>query len=137
MTPGDKPGDPSKSAAGMLSDIVGNIGNLVRNEADLARAEIGESLNRAGASLAAMALAFVLAITGLNLVAASLVAFVIRAGLAPHWAHLVVGGATLVIALAVFASARSSLKQIGFVPTRMARNVSRDAAAIKDSFNGK
>lgn len=131
------PGDTSKSAGEMMSDILANVGNLVRNEADLARAEIAESLKKAGASLGAMALALALAITGLNVAAASLVAFVVWLGLAPHWAPLVVGAGLLLIALAIFASARLSLHQIGFVPSRAARNVARDAAVIKDSFNEK
>ncbi len=133
MTPGDTP----KSTAEMMSDILGNVSNLVRNEADLARAEIAESAQKAGASLAAMAVALVVAIAGLNLLAASLVVAVIRAGLTPDWAPFVVGFGLVLTAVLIFTSARSTLHQIGFVPTRAARNLSRDAAAIKDSFNDK
>jgi uncharacterized membrane protein YqjE len=131
MTAGRAP----KSTGEMMSDILGNVGNLVRNEADLARAEITESLQKTGASLGAMAVALALAITGLNVIAASLVALVVWAGLAPHWASFVVGAALLLVALAIFTSARSALRRIDFVPTRTARNVQRDAAAFKDSFN--
>ena len=128
---------PPKSAGEMMTDILGNVSNLVRNEADLARAEIAESMKKAGASLGAMVVALVLAITGLNVVATSLVALAVWAGLPPHWATLLVGAVLLLIALAIFSSARSALNQIGFLPTRAARNVQRDAAAIKDSFNDK
>ncbi|MFN4128784.1 MAG: phage holin family protein [Paracoccaceae bacterium] len=120
-----------------MTDILGNVSNLVRNETDLARAEIGESLGKAGASLGTMALALVLAITGLNLLAAALVAVVVWAGLPPPWAAAVVGAVLLGIALALFYTAKSALNHIGFVPTRTAHNVSRDVAAIKESFNDK
>lgn len=133
MTPQDGP----KSAGDMMSDILGNVSNLVRNETDLARAEIGESLKKAGASLGSMALALVLAITGLNVLAAAIVAAVIWAGMSPPWASALVGAALLVIAVIVYTSAKSALSQIGLVPTRTARNVSRDVAAIKESFNEK
>lgn len=133
MTPEDTP----KSAAGMMSDILGNVSNLVRNEADLARTEIAESAQRAGASLAAMALALVVAIAGLNLLAASLVVLVIRVGVPLVWAPVVVGAGLVLIAFLIFTSAKSTFHQIGFVPTRAARNLSRDAAAIKESFNDK
>lgn len=133
MTTAEKP----KSTGEMMSDILGNVGNLVRNEADLARAEIAGSLHRAGAALAAMALALVIAISGLNVIAASLVTLAIWAGMPPLWAPLAVGLALLLIALIIFTSARSALRRVGFVPTRAARNVQRDAAAIKDSFNDK
>lgn len=126
-----------KSTGEMMTDIMGNVGNLVRNEADLARAEISESLGKAGASLGAMALAVAVGIAGLNLVATSLVALAVRMGLPPLWATLIVGAGLLVIALIIFTSAKSALHQIGFAPTRAARNVQRDAAAIKDSFNDK
>ena len=120
-----------------MAAILGNISNLVRNETDLARAEIGESLSRAGASLGSMAVALILAITGLNVLAAAGVAAVVLAGVPPHWASAIVGAALLLVALALFYSAKSALNQIGLVPTRAARSVSRDVAAIKESFNDK
>lgn len=129
--------DPPKSAGEMMTDVVGHVSSLVRKEADLARAEIAESVTKAGASIAAMAVALVLAIVGLNVVATALVTFVVLAGLPLHWATLVVGAGLLLIALAIFFSAKAALQQVNFVPTRAARNVQRDAAAIKDSFNDK
>lgn len=129
--------EPPKSTGAMMSDIMGHVSKLVRNEADLARAEIKESLGKAGASLGVMALAVAVGIAGLNLVAASLVALAVWAGLPPHWATFVVGAGLIVIALTIFYSARSALHQIGFAPTRTARNVQRDATAIKESFNDK
>lgn len=127
---------PSPKTTGeMMADIMGNVSNLVRNETDLARAEIGESLTKAGASLASMGLALVLAIAGLNVLAVALVALVVWAGLDPHWASVVVGVALLLIAYAIFASAKSALNQIGFVPTRTAQNISRDVATVKESLH--
>lgn len=129
--------DNPKSTGEMMASVLANIGNLVRNEADLARTEIADSIRKAGASIGAMAVALVLAITGLNVAAVSLVALAIWAGLPPAWAPAAVGAGILVVALIIFASAKSSLQQIGFVPTRTARNVQRDAAAIKETFHDK
>ncbi|MBQ2260034.1 MAG: phage holin family protein [Loktanella sp.] len=126
-----------KSTSEMMKAILGNVSNLVRDEADLARTEIAESANKAGASIAAMGIALVLAITGLNVFAATLVALVVQAGVPAQWAPAVVGAGFLVIALIIFITAKSSLKNIGFVPTRAARNVKRDAAAIKEPFHDK
>lgn len=124
-----------KSTAEMIAAVVGNLGNLVRDEADLARAEIAESAGKAGSSLGVMALALVLGMVGLNLVAASLVALAVWAGVPPRWATLAVGAALIGLALILFYSAKSALHQIGFVPTRAARHVQRDVAAIKDTFH--
>lgn len=132
-----KPQENPKSTGDLMSAILVNIGNLIRNEADLARAEVTQSVRKAGASIVAMAIAFVLAITGLNVAAASLVALAVWAGLPPHWAPAVVGAGFLLVALIIFVSAKSTLHQIGFVPTRAGRNVARDAAAIKEPFHDK
>lgn len=129
--------EESRSTGAMMSDIMGNVSSLVRNEADLVRAEVAESLKKAEASLGAMVFALALAVAGLNLVATSLVALAIWAGLPPLWATVAVGAGLLLIALIIFNMAKSSLQQIGLVPTRAAQNVQRDAAAIKDSFNDK
>ena len=120
-----------------MADIMGHVGNLVRNEVDLARAEIGISLNKAVAAIGAMAVALVLAIAGLNVLAAALVALVIHLGLSPAWATVVVGVGLLIVAGALYVSAKAALTNIGFVPTRAARNVGRDAAAIKEAYNDK
>jgi len=124
-----------KSAGEMMSDILASVSKLVRNEADLARAEIGESFGKAMASLGSMAVALVLAIAGINLLAVALVALAVWAGVPPPWAPVVVGAGLLLVALILFSTAKSALNQIGFVPTRAARSVSRDVAAIKDSLN--
>jgi len=133
MTPREGP----KSAGEMMSDIMGNVGNLVRNEVDLARAEIAGSMTRAGAALGSMALALLLAITALNVLSVSLVALAVWAGVPPPWAHVVVGAGLLVIAWLIFLSAKSALIQIGFMPTRAAQNIQRDATAIKEAYNDK
>ena len=133
MTPADTP----KSTGEMMADIMGNVSNLVRNEVDLARAEMAISLNKALVALGSMAAALVLAIAGLNVLAAALVALAIRAGLTPAWATVVVGLGLLIVACAIFFSAKSALIRIGFVPTRAARGVGRDAATIKEVYNDK
>jgi hypothetical protein len=130
-----KMADTPKTAGEMLADIMGNVSNLVRNEADLARAEIAESTRKAMASIGAMALALALAITALNMLAAALVALVIRAGLPPHWASAAAGTGLLIVAIVLFSFAKSALLRIGFVPSRAVRSVQRDVSAIKESIN--
>ncbi len=66
-------GNALKSTAEMLSDIIGHVGSVICNEADLARTEIAENLKRVGASLVAMGLALALVMTGFNLLATWLV----------------------------------------------------------------
>jgi len=129
--------DTPKSAGEMMSDILGNVASLVRNEVDLARTEITTSLTQAAGAIGAMALAVVLAITGLNVLAGWLVSLVVWAGVPPLWAAGVVGAALLFIAYMTLLSAKSAFNQIGFMPTRAARSVQREASAIKEAYNDK
>ena len=130
MTPNDTP----KSAGEMMADVVSNLGNLVRNELDLARTELMGSVKSAGAAIAAILVAAILALTGLNVLTAWVISALIWAGLAPPWATLLVGIVLVVIAALIASSALTTLKNIGFVPKRTARNVQRDAAAVKDAY---
>lgn len=133
MTPPDTP----KSAGEMMADIMGNVGNLVRNEVDLARAEISASVGKAGGAVGTMAVALLVAITGLNVLAAALVAFVIWAGVPPTWAAAIVGISLLIIAYALVLIGKTALTRIEFMPTRAARNIQRDATTIKEAYNDK
>ena len=124
-----------RSTRDMMSDLLGHLGSLMRSETDLARAEISESIDSLRASLAAMALALALGIVGLNVLATALVVLATEAGLPPHWASLAVSAVLLVTAFAIFSFAKSALHKIGFMPTRAARNLQRDASAIKDTID--
>ncbi len=133
MTPEASP----KSVGEMMADILGNVSNLVRNEVDLARAEVGESFGKVTGAIVQIAVAVVLAITALNLLAAALVGFVVWAGVPAPWAPVIVGAVLLIVALIMVQSARSTLKNTDFIPNRAARNVRKDAAAVKDAYNDK
>lgn len=126
-----------KSAGEMLADVLGNVGNLVRNEIDLARTELAGDFRSAGMAVGAILIAALLGLTGLNVLTASLIAVLVSFDIPPHWATLIVGVAFILAAVIIAATALKSLKLIGFVPTRAARNLKRDAAAIKDAYNDK
>ncbi|MEO5614021.1 MAG: phage holin family protein [Cypionkella sp.] len=120
-----------------MADILGNVGNLVRNEVDLARAEITASVGKAGGAVGIMAVAVLVAITGLNVLAVAMVALVIWAGVPPTWAAAVVGISLLILAYALVQSGKTAFSRIDFMPTRAARNIQRDATTIKEAYNDK
>ena len=131
------PAGDSRSAGEMMADIMGNVGNIVRNEVDLARAEMSGSLAKASAALGRMVAAMILAVVGATLLSQLIVGLIVEAGLPVLWAILAVGTLLLLIGFALLLSAKSILNQIGFVPTRVARSVQRDAAAMKEAYNDK
>ena len=130
-------GDPNRSAGSLLSDAMGNVSSLVRGEVDLARAEIGENVTKAGVALGMIAGAALIALVSLNVLAAALVAALTEAGLDAGWAALIIGGVLAVIAFVLMGKGVNDLKLSSLAPTRTAKNVRRDAEAVKEAYDDR
>jgi protein-S-isoprenylcysteine O-methyltransferase Ste14 len=128
----DQTNPANKSAAGLLSDAIAHMSSLVRKEVDLARAEVSENVSRAGVAVGLLAGALVIALTALNVLAAALVAALAETDLGPGWSALIVGLVLAAIALVLALRAKNDLKLSSIAPTRAAKNVQRDAQAIKE-----
>jgi hypothetical protein len=126
--PGGEPG-----AAGLVSGALANLGSLIRNEFDLARAEVSENLGKAGAAVGLILAAAVIVLVALNVLAAALVAALTNAGIGAGWSALIVGVAFAVIAYVMARKGLNDLSLSSLAPSRTARNVQRDAAAIKEA----
>lgn len=126
---------PSASAGTLISDALANVSSLVRNEFDLARAEISENINRAAVAVGLIVGAIVVALVSLNILGAALVAGLTNAGVDAGWAALIVGVAFAVIAFLMVAKGITDLKLSSLAPTRTAENVKRDAQAIKETYH--
>jgi protein-S-isoprenylcysteine O-methyltransferase Ste14 len=129
----DQTNPTNKSAAGLLSDAIAHMSSLVRKEVDLARAEVSENVSRAGVAVGLLAGALVLALTALNVLAAALVAGLAETDLGPGWSALIVGLVLAAIALFLALKAKNDLKLSSIAPTRTAKNVQRDAQALKEA----
>ncbi|UWQ24204.1 phage holin family protein [Leisingera aquaemixtae] len=127
----------SPNAASIVSEALNNISSLIRNELALARAEVGENMNRAAVALGLIVGGVVVALTALNVLAAALSAGLTEAGMDPGWAALLVGVAFAAIAFGMIAKGTSDLKLSSLAPTRTAENVKRDAQSIKETYNDK
>jgi uncharacterized membrane protein YqjE len=127
----------SKSAGGVLQDAMANVSALVRNEVDLARAEINENLSKAGVAAGLIAGGAIVVLVALNVLAAALVAALTEAGLEAGWAALIVGVVLGVIAYVLIQKGLNDLKLSSLAPTRTAKNVRRDAEAVKDVYDDK
>lgn len=124
-----------KSTTGLLSEAMSQISNLLRREVDLARAEMNENLNRAAVALGLVVGAVVAALTALNVLAAAIVAGLTEAGLAGGWSALIVGVIFAIAAFVMLKKGTDDLKQSALAPTRTAKNVRRDAMAVKEAYN--
>jgi uncharacterized membrane protein YqjE len=129
--------ETNKSAGGLLSDALSHVGSLVRGEVDLARAEINENLKSAGVALGLIAGAAIVALTALNVLCAALVAALTAAGVPAGWSAVIVGVVLAIIAFAMATKGTNDLKLSGLAPSRTAKNLKRDAQAVKEAYDDK
>lgn len=127
----------NKSAGTLLSDALNNVSGLVRNEVDLARAEVSENVNKAGVAVGLIAGAGIIALVALNVLAAALVAALTEAGIDAGWSALIVGAGLGIIAFALMSRGLNDLKLSSLAPTRTVKNVQRDATAVKEAYDDK
>ena len=120
-----------------IEDALRTAGSLMRNEVDLARAEVSENMSRAAVALGLIAGALVIAMVALNVLAAALVAAIAEAGLDAGWAAVIVGAGLALIAFVLVAKGTNDLKLSSIAPTRTTRNVRRDATALKEAYNDR
>lgn len=124
-------------AATLIGEALRNVSSLIRNEVDLARAEVSQNVNRAAVALGLIAGALIVALVSLNVLAAALVAALTEAGIAAGWSALIVGAGFAVIALIMVARGVNDLKMSSLAPTRTATNVRRDAQVLKESTHDR
>ncbi len=130
--------DPTKkSTTDMLGDALNHVSSLVRKEVDLARAEISENLNKAAVAIGLIIGAVIVALTALNVLSAALVAAITNAGIDAGWSALIVGAVFAIIAFVMVGKGVNDLKLSSLAPSRTAKNVKRDANAVKDAYDAK
>jgi uncharacterized membrane protein YqjE len=124
---------PSRSVPQVLQDIVGNIQEIIRSEARLAKAELRDKAEKAtapaktlvvGAAFGLYAMGFLLftAVMGLATIVAT-------------WmAALIVGVALAIIATALMGSAIARLKRINAAPEKTVESLKEDVQWAKDQI---
>ncbi|MEM7730527.1 MAG: phage holin family protein [Pseudomonadota bacterium] len=122
----------AKGSANLVSDALSHVSNLVRKEFDLARTEVSQNVTKAGIAIGLLVGALVVALVALNVLAAALVAAITELGLDAGWSALIVGGILAAVAFAMVAKGLNDLKLSSLAPTRTAKNVQRDAEAVKE-----
>ncbi|MGZ9809307.1 phage holin family protein [Pseudoroseicyclus sp. H15] len=127
----------TESTGGLISEVLRHVSSLVRNEVDLARAEMNENLRKAAVGIGMIIAAVALALTALNVLAAAISAGLTQLGLEAGWSALIVGVAFALLAWAFMARGLNSLKLNSLAPTRTAENVKRDTQAVTGAYHAK
>jgi len=115
----------------LVGSVAGDVGELVRGEIAMTRAEAEQKINRLLAAVIALIGAMLLAYAGL--VVALIAGAMALTRVVPDWAaYLIVGGVVLVIGLALALAARSALSARAMVPDRTLRNLKADTRVVKE-----
>ncbi len=121
-----------RSIPGLFGDAIEQLGKLVQNEVQLARAEITQKVAQAGIGVAYVAAAGVLMIPVLVVLLIALALWLTQMGMSPVVAHLIAAAVGAGISLMLGVVGLNRLKPEKLKPTVTIQQVERDVAAAKD-----
>jgi len=119
------PNQNGRSTGEIMQDVVGDLGDIVRAELRLARAEVGEKASNAGSAAGMLGRAAVAGLLGgMSLVAT---AIAVLATALPVWlASVIVTVVLLIAAGSMYAVGRSKLKDVNPTPERTVETLKDD-----------
>jgi hypothetical protein len=126
-----------RSIGGLIKELMQELSSLVRNEAELAKAEVSEKVSQVQAGVASLVVAAVLLLVGLIVLMDAAVAGVgnlLPPQLAPWLAPLTVGGVVAIIGLLLLAKGRSNLRAGKLAPKRTVASVRKDKAFAQEQL---
>jgi uncharacterized membrane protein YqgA involved in biofilm formation len=126
-----------RSIPGIVIDLLNQFTTLLRQESQLARAEISENVNRAIMGIVLAVAAAVMLIPALVILLMAAVYALESAGLAPYWAALAIGGGVLIIGLILMLIGVSRLKAKNLMPRKTINQLQEDAALAKRQVSGE
>jgi uncharacterized Tic20 family protein len=116
-----------------LTDLLGDLSDLVQKEVRLARAEVTEAINNGVQASVWMVVAAVLGLIAALLLVEAIVFGLASFGIALHWACLIVAIAFAAAAAAAFAYGRSMARD-RIVPTRSVRQINEDIRTTREQL---
>lgn len=122
----------NRSIPELFSDAVGQLGKLIGNEFELARAELSEKASQAGRAVTLMGAGAVILIPALTLLLLAASAALIRSGFSDPIAYLLTGVGAALVSAALIATGLSRLSGDALKPSVTLDQVQRDKVAAKE-----
>ncbi len=121
-----------RSIPELFGDAIEQLGKLVQNEVQLARAEISQKAAQAAMGVAYVGAAAILCIPVLVLLLMALALWLIQMGFSPVSAHLLAAAAGALVSVLLGIVGLNRLKPENLTPNVTLRQVKRDVAAAKE-----
>ena len=125
----------NRSLSKLVSDLTQQSSDLIRKEAELAKAEMSEKLSEAQSALTALAIGGALLIVGLFYILNAVVygiAEVLPPDLSPWLAALIVGSTITVIGYFLVQKSKSRLQPRNLKPGQTMDSLQRDTIMLKE-----
>jgi len=124
--------DDLRSVPELISHALSQVSRLIRDEIQLAKAEISNNLTKAAVGVGMLAGSAVIMIAALVLFLLALAAWLVQLGMSPPIAYLLAGIAGAVIAGGLAWIGLGRLKPENLTPRRTIEQLQRDAAVVKE-----
>jgi hypothetical protein len=121
-----------RSISQLLGDSLAELAKLVQNEADLARAELREKIEIAGAAVKLIVVGAILLIPALVLILFAVASGLVTMGLSAPLAYLLTGLAAAIVAGAVVWIGVARLSGDALKPLATLEEIQRDQAVAKE-----
>jgi hypothetical protein len=121
-----------RSISELVTDLVAQLTTIVRKESELARVEMSENVAQAAVGLGLILGGAVLLIPGVVILLQAAVTGLVKSGIGEPWSALIVGGAALLIGIALTIAGRSRLKPNRFAPNKTIQQAQREISVSKD-----
>jgi membrane protein implicated in regulation of membrane protease activity len=124
--------DDLRTVPELISHALSQVSRLIRDEIQLAKAEISNNLTQAAVGVGMLAGGAVMMIAVLVLWLLAMAAWFVQLGLSPPIAYLLAGVAGAVIAGILAWLGMNRLKPENLTPRRTIEQLQRDAAVVKE-----
>jgi uncharacterized membrane protein YgcG len=121
-----------RGLSALFGDAIEQLGKLVHNEVQLARAEINDKVAQAGTGVAYIAAAGVVLIPALAVLLIAFALWLSDMGMSPVTAHLTAGALGAVISVILGVIGLNRLKPEKLAPTMTIQQIGRDITAVRE-----
>jgi putative superfamily III holin-X len=119
----------------LFSDLVQDTGTLVRQEVQLAKAELTQSAAQAGKAVGFIAAGGLVAYAGLLAIISAVIIWLWRNGMADWTAALVVGVVVVLIGVMLLMRGRAMLQAENLAPQRTVESLKADTTMVKEQVS--